>query len=63
MATITETQRAPKPPYPPEWVGAWFRPGVPGGVPSLEAKIAAWSVIIGIVDRRIAAEPVKEQVA
>ena len=54
MATMTETQRAPKPPYPPEWRGAWFRPGVPGGMPSLEAKVAAWGVLIKAEDRRVA---------
>ena len=54
MATIAETQRAHKAPYPPEWRGAWFRPGVPGGMPSLEAKVAAWGVLIKAEDRRVA---------
>ena len=62
MATITDTQHPPKPAYPPEWVGAWFRPGVPGGVPSIEAKVAAWGVLIKVADR-MAAKKAEEQVA
>ena len=53
---------APKPAFPPEWIGAWFRPGVPGGMPSIEAKTAAWGVLIKAADRE-AAKKAEEQVA
>ena len=51
-----------KPPYPISWRGAWFRPGVPGGMPSIEAKTAAWGVLIKAADRE-AAKKAEEQVA
>lgn len=39
-----------KPAYPPEWKDHWFD----HGRPSLEAKVAAWGVLIKVEDRRVA---------
>ena len=47
-----------KPAYPPEWKDHWFD----HGRPSLEAKVAAWGVLIKVADRE-AAKKAEEQVA
>lgn len=50
------TARERRSSYPPEWRGTWFRPGVPGGEPSPEAKRGAWATIIRAVDARVREE-------
>lgn len=40
------SERKAREAYPAEWRGTWFRPGVPGGVPSALAKRYAWAEIL-----------------
>jgi hypothetical protein len=38
--------------YPKEWYGTWLRPGEPHGVPSFEAKVNAWRVLLDILAKK-----------
>lgn len=47
--------------YPKEWYGTWFRPGEPHGVPSFEAKVGAWRMLLQWAAKKDAEAAVAKQ--